>query len=72
MKVYLSKHFVDNWLWLCPALAVVLAAAVLMAFGLNGWSAVLAALLLVCPVLILWGVIRIARDERKARRGHRN
>lgn len=70
MKLHLPKHFVDNWLWLCPALSVVLAAAVVMAFGLNWWSAVLAALLLVCPAPILWGAMRIALDERKARRAH--
>ena len=62
-------EFADRWLWLCPILAVVIAIAVLWAFGLHWWSAVLAALMLVCPALILWGAVQIALDERRSRRG---
>jgi hypothetical protein len=53
---------------LCPILAVVIAAAVLWSFGFAWWSALLAAVLLVCPVLILWGAIQVALDERQSRR----
>jgi Flp pilus assembly protein TadB len=56
----------DKWMWLCPALAVVLAAAVFALFGLSVWSALLAALLLVCPALLLWAV-----NERRAPRHDR-
>ncbi len=54
-----------RWSWLCPWLAIALAAAVLMLFGLTWWSALLAAFLLVCPALMLWGlfVIRPKSDE---------
>jgi ubiquinone/menaquinone biosynthesis C-methylase UbiE len=54
-----------RWSWLCPWLAVALAAAVFMLFGLTWWSALLAAFLLVCPALLLWGlfVIRPKPDE---------
>ena len=65
MHGLLKSRFVNRWLWLCPALAVLLAAGVLMLFGLTVWSALLAALLLVCPVLILWGAFTVARDERR-------
>jgi hypothetical protein len=47
----------NRWYWLCPWLAVLLAAAVLMLFGLTWWSALLAAFLLVCPALLLWGLL---------------
>ena len=55
----------NRWYWLCPWLAVALAVAVLMLVGLTWWSALFAALLLVCPVLVLWGmfITRSKLDE---------
>lgn len=55
----------NRWVWLCPWLAVLLAAAVFTLWGLTWWTALLAALLLVCPALLLWGsfVIRQKSDE---------
>lgn len=67
MHRFLKTRLSDRWLWLCPILGVVLAAVVLMLFGLTFWSALLAALLLVCPALILWGAIEAAMDERRQR-----
>lgn len=61
--------FIDRWLWLCPLLAMAIAAAVLLMFGLSWGSAVLAALLLVCPALIVWAAVEIALDVRRTRRG---
>jgi len=57
-----------RWGWLCPWLAILLAAGVLVAFGLTWWSALLAALFLVCPALLLWGlyVTRPLPDEADA------
>lgn len=46
----------NRWSWLCPWLAVALAAAVFVLFGFTWWSALLAAFLLVCPALFLWGL----------------
>lgn len=46
----------NRWGWLCPWLAIALAAGVLVAFGLTWWSALLAALFFVCPALMLWGL----------------
>lgn len=48
-----------RWSWLCPWLAIALAAVVLMLFGLTWWSAILAAFLLVCPALLLWGLFNV-------------
>ena len=53
----------NRWSWLCPWLAIALAAAVFMLFGLTWWSALLAALLLVCPALMLWGLFVITRPK---------
>lgn len=64
---WLETRFANRWLWLCPILAVVLAATVLMLFGFTFWGALLAALLLVCPVLILWGAIEVMVVERRER-----
>lgn len=71
MRNFLKTPFLDRWLWLCPALAVVLASAVFMLFGFTLWSALLAGLLLVCPAMIVWGAIEILFDERRQRAGRR-
>ena len=65
MRGLLNKRFANRWLWLCPFLSIVLAAAVLMLFGFSFWGALLAALLLVCPALLLWAAISIALDTRR-------
>lgn len=54
---------VQRYAWLCPLFAVVFAAGVLAVFGLTWRNAIFAALLLVCPAVILWGFIIL----RKAR-----
>lgn len=53
------KPPIDNWMWICPALAVTLAAVVLWRWG-PGWpSAVVVALLLVCPPILVWAALRL-------------
>jgi len=47
----------NQWPWWCPWTALGLAAGILMLWGVSLWTALLAALLLVCPALILWGLI---------------
>ena len=68
MRVVKWPEFANRWMWLCPILAVVIAAAVLWSFGIAWWSALLAAALLVCPALIAWGAVQVALDERRSRR----
>lgn len=58
-----------KWGWMCPLLAIALAASVLAWFGLSWWTALLVALLLVCPALLVWGAIEL-RDS--ARRGQKH
>jgi hypothetical protein len=51
--------------WLCPLLALLLAAAVAVAFGLSVGTAVLVALLLVCPAIMAWGLVVTLRPPRR-------
>lgn len=67
MHGFLTTRFADRWLWLCPVLSILLAAAVLMYFGFTFWGGLLAALLLVCPVMLVWGAIELWLDERSQR-----
>lgn len=51
--------------WLCPILMIPLAAAILMLFGSSFWRALLVALLLACPVVVVWGAITERRSRPK-------
>lgn len=53
--------------WLCPLLALVLAAALMALFGLTWISAILAALILVCPAVTLWGAYVLRRHPEYPR-----
>jgi hypothetical protein len=68
MRFVKWPELANRWMWLCPILAVMIAAAVLWSLGVAWWSALLAAVLLVCPVLILWGAVQVAFDQRRSRR----
>jgi len=50
-----------RWWWLCPWLAIALAAALFVLWGLTWWTALLAALMLVCPALMIWGLGVLSR-----------
>lgn len=56
-----AYNVMSRWLWLCPALGVILATLVFYLWGLSLWTAMLAALMLVCPGLILWGLTTLRR-----------
>lgn len=53
---YRARGPLDRYLWLCPLIALVLAAAILAALGLSLWTIVLALVLLACPLaaLVAW------------------
>lgn len=50
--------------WLCPPLMLAAAAASLLAWGFGVWAAAVAALLLACPVYLLWGTYLAHRASR--------
>lgn len=59
----MNRDFLARCLWLCPLACALLAVAVLVYFGVSLWSALLAALLLMCPVLVAWGAWRAWRER---------
>lgn len=50
--------------WLCPPLMAVLAAWIFTLLGFTLWTAVLIALLLVCPGVIFYGIVKMFRHPR--------
>ena len=47
--------------WTCPFVMLGAAAGILMLWGLSVWTAVLVAVLLVCPAIMAWGAIQTLR-----------
>lgn len=66
-----STGGVARWFWICPLIFLALAALALLSLGMTFWGAMLAALLLVCPVLVAWGVLHTRTKERRAQRQRR-
>jgi hypothetical protein len=52
------------WSWLCPWAMLGLAVVILVFVGVSIWTALLAAMLLVCPAIILWGAIQTRRRKQ--------
>lgn len=50
-----------NLAWLCFYLMLGLAIAILMLWGFSVWTAIIVALLLVCPLIMIWGAIKVMR-----------
>lgn len=55
------RDYLSRWGWLCPWVMLGLAVAILIVFGISVWTAVLVAMLLVCPAIVVWGVIYTRR-----------
>ena len=58
-------RLIDRLLWLCPALSLILAAALLWLVGLTLWTAVVAAVLIGCPVAVVFALLaeRLGKHE---------
>src|SRR3990172_3553021 len=52
---------VRRWGWTCPVVMLGGAAGILMLWGFSVWTAVLVAVLLVCPAIMVWGAIHVRR-----------
>lgn len=48
-------------LWLCPILMLALLTIVFLHFGFTLWSSLLISAILICPVIILYGIIKTLR-----------
>lgn len=53
----------NRWLWICPILVVLLIVSVLLYWGWSWVSAVLIALALVCPAIMIWWAIQIRKPR---------
>lgn len=51
------------WLWLCPPLMTVLAVWIFTLLGFTVWAAVLLSLLIICPAVIIYGLIKVSRHK---------
>lgn len=60
----MARWFSRN-LWLCPLAAIVVVAIVLVLFGMTWTTAIIAALLFVCPAILIWGFITVRRRPTK-------
>jgi hypothetical protein len=49
-------------------LAGVLAAGILALWGFTLWTAIVTALLLVCPAILVWAMIYFGRDDAAVKR----
>jgi protein-S-isoprenylcysteine O-methyltransferase Ste14 len=58
-----EQPWLADWYWLCPLIAIGLAAGLFAWWGFDGWTALLAALFLVCPALMVWGVFYLGRKS---------
>jgi hypothetical protein len=63
-KIMNNRRCWRVWSWLCPWAMVGLAVVILFFLGLSIWTALLAAMLLVCPAIILWGAIHTTRRKQ--------
>ncbi len=57
------KCTLQRWVWLCPYAMMGLAVVVLLLFGVSTWTAIVAVILLVCPVILLWGGWQVWRRK---------
>jgi len=56
-------------LWLCPLLMMPIIAAILMYYGFTVWSSLLIAALLVCPVIIVYGIVKALGRNMEVQEG---
>ncbi len=54
-----TNNAISRWVWICPALGLILATLVFYMWGFTLWTSFVAALLLVCPIIILWGLVTL-------------
>jgi hypothetical protein len=59
----------ERVLWICPILSVLAAGVLFWLFGLVPWTALLAAILLGCPIAIAWALVGARRRRNSSIRG---
>lgn len=54
-----ANNPLSRWVWICPALGLILATLVFYMWGFTLWTSFVGALMLVCPSIVLWGLITL-------------
>ena len=60
----------DRVLWLCVPIGIATLAAILLLLGLSVWSALAIALLIACPLALVWMLVaerRLPGSQRRKR-----
>lgn len=69
----MTKHqhgdLLTRLLWLCPLLSIAFAALLLWLSGVTPWTAVIAGLLLGCPIAVAYALFEAWRERRNSIRG---
>jgi hypothetical protein len=55
-------------LWICAGLGLLVGVLALLLLGVTIWTVVLTVVLLVCPAIILWGVIVTMKGRNRTKR----
>lgn len=58
-----AKEKFGKLIWLCPPLMTAIAVWIFTLLGFTIWAAVFMALLLICPAIIIFGLIKISRRK---------
>lgn len=67
-----APSLAERLLWICPILSVLAAGFLFWVFGIEPWTALLAAILLGCPIAVAWALMGARRRKNSLiRRGHR-
>jgi len=52
-----APRLADRLLWLCVPIGILALVVILLLFGLSLWSALAIALLIVCPLVVVWVLV---------------
>lgn len=56
-----ANSALSRWVWICPALGLILATLVFYLWGFTLWTSFVAALMLVCPGIMVWGLVTLRK-----------
>src|SRR3972149_3532893 len=57
------RKLMRKWNWLCPPLMMAVAVWIFTLLGFTVWAAVFMALLLVCPAIIIYALVKMTRSK---------
>jgi uncharacterized membrane protein len=63
-----ARRILNNWLWVCPVLSLVIAIALPLLLGFGLWTAALVAVFLACPIAAAWTLVAERLNRREGRK----